>query len=82
MKATFLQEFAEPFGLWECQLAILRCSGHHDPPLVESMWERILEEETGCDCAGVDIVANKVKSLAKTYAGSQKYFPMGNYEGH
>jgi len=23
-------DFAEPLGLWECQLAILHCAGHPD----------------------------------------------------
>ena len=29
------QDFAEPYQLWECQLAILHCAGHHDPMLIQ-----------------------------------------------
>ena len=27
-------DFAEPFGLWECQLAIIHCAGHPDNNLI------------------------------------------------
>ena len=32
------QDFAEPYQLWECQLAILHCAGHHDPMLIQVCW--------------------------------------------
>ncbi len=76
------QDFAEPFHLWECQLAILHCAGHHDPPLVQSMWENILDSELRRSeslpvGSRVALLAGKVKQLAKVYANSQKYFPIG-----
>ena len=30
-------DFAEPFDLAECKLAIVHCAGHYDPTLVESL---------------------------------------------
>ena len=75
-------DFAEPYELWECQLAILHCAGYDDPMLVENVWENIIELELGRGenlPAGsrVTMMANKVKALAKVYANSQKYFPLG-----
>ena len=29
------EEFAEPFQLWECKLAIVACAGHSEPQLVQ-----------------------------------------------
>ena len=80
------QDFASPFRLWECQLAILRCAGHHDPPLVQSVWDNVLEGElarTETLPAGsrVAAVAGKLRQLARIYAGSQKYFPLGENGG-
>ncbi len=78
------QDFAEPFRLWECQLSILHCAGHHDPPLVESMWEHILQGQLDRSAAlpvpsRVALLTGKIKELAKIYANSQKYFPLGMY---
>ena len=36
-------DFAEPFGLAECKLAIVHCAGHYDPTLVESLWRDIID---------------------------------------
>ena len=36
-------DFAEPFGLAECKLAIVHCAGHYDPTLIESLWKELLE---------------------------------------
>ena len=36
-------DFAEPFGLAECKLAIVHCAGHYDPTLVESLWRDIFD---------------------------------------
>ena len=43
----FLQlfgEFADPFDLPQCKLAIVHCAGHHDPTLIESLWQDIIEK--------------------------------------
>lgn len=78
------QEYAEPFELWECQLAILHCSGHQDPMLVETMWDNIIEAELKLSeglpsNSRIAMISNKIKSLGKIYAGSLKYFPLGKY---
>ncbi|CAJ0933242.1 unnamed protein product, partial [Ranitomeya imitator] len=36
-------DFADPFKLSECKLAIIHCAGHCDPILVQSLWEEIIE---------------------------------------
>lgn len=36
-------DFAEPFDLAECKLAIVHCAGHYDPTLVESLWRDIFD---------------------------------------
>ena len=76
------QDFAEPYQLWESQLGILHCAGHHEPKLVENLWENIIEEELNNGAAlpvssRIVMVSNKIKSLGKMYATSQKYFPLG-----
>lgn len=36
-------DFADHFGLSECKLSIIHCAGHHDPTLVESLWQDIVD---------------------------------------
>ena len=36
-------DFADPFGLAECKLAIVHCAGHFDPTLIESLWRDIID---------------------------------------
>ena len=59
----------------------MHCAGHDDALLVETLWSHILEAEMtrrpGAEA--VPIVAGKVKALAKLYANSSKYFPMGEF---
>ena len=40
-------DFAEPFRLADCKLAIVHCAGHDDPTLVESLWREIIENGRG-----------------------------------
>ncbi|XP_056648274.1 nuclear pore complex protein Nup154 [Diorhabda sublineata] len=74
------ENFAEPFKLLECQLAIIDCAGYTDQNLIESIWQQILTEElkktfgTGTD--KVCQLLNKVKQLAKQYAQSVNCFPL------
>ena len=74
-------DFAEPFGLWECQLAIIHCAGHPDNNLIEVLWGRVLETEiskvSNCGPSQIVMLGSKLKQLGKMYASSQKYFPMG-----
>ncbi|PSN41988.1 Nuclear pore complex protein 155 [Blattella germanica] len=64
------EEFAEPFGLWECKLAIIHCSGHYDVALVETIWRHIMETELRmCGSVGPDdkmaVLMGKVKALGE-----------------
>ncbi|CAG9854038.1 unnamed protein product [Phyllotreta striolata] len=74
------ENFAEPFKLLECQLAIIECAGYTDQVLIESIWQQILTEElrktygTGTD--KVCQLLNKVKQLSKQYAQSANCFPL------
>lgn len=38
------EEFAEPYKLWECQLAIIDVSGHDDIDLIQGIWSNIIQE--------------------------------------
>merc|ERR1712001_361023 len=67
-------DFAEPFGLCECILAILHCAGHLDTMLIESMWNKVLEAEiekspnSASIQTKLNILSSKLKSLGKMYA--------------
>ena len=75
-------EFAEPYNLWECQLAILHCAGHPDNMLIETVWNNIIEEEMAQTAElfppdRIKVITNKIVALGKLYSSSQKYFPIG-----
>ena len=77
-------EFAEPYNLWECQLAILHCAGHPDNMLIETVWNNIIEGEMSKSAElsspnRINIMANKIAVLGKLYSSSQKYFPLGMF---
>ena len=78
------EEFAEPFSLWECKLAIIHCSGHYDIPLVETIWLNIIETELRiCTVIGpndkMTVLMSKIKSLGQEYAVSPRCFPVRKY---
>uniref|UniRef100_H2ZNV7 Nucleoporin Nup133/Nup155-like C-terminal domain-containing protein n=1 Tax=Ciona savignyi TaxID=51511 RepID=H2ZNV7_CIOSA len=77
---TLYSEFAEPFQLAECKLAIVHCAGLHDPNLVEALWQNIIECElskSGSSDQNPSVVLqNKVVQLSKRYMASQRYFPI------
>ncbi|KAM3938778.1 nuclear pore complex protein Nup155 isoform 1-T1 [Leptodactylus fuscus] len=82
MDATRLYgEFADPFKLSECKLAIIHCAGHSDPILVQSLWEEIIERELN-DSLGMNpaermqVLNLKLTSLGKVYASTPRYFPL------
>ena len=67
------QDFAEPYQLWECQLAILHCAGHHDPMLIQTMWENIIDWELAKTAelpaaSRIAMMGNKIRALGKVYA--------------
>jgi len=74
-------EFAEPYQLWECQLAILHCAGHPDSMLIETVWDQIINMEISRTAEmlphdRINVMANKIKTLGKLYSSSRKYFPL------
>ncbi|XP_073400058.1 nuclear pore complex protein Nup155 isoform X1 [Dendrobates tinctorius] len=82
MDATRLYgDFADPFKLSECKLAIIHCAGHSDPILVQCMWEEIIERELS-DSLGMNpaermqVLNLKLTSLGRIYASTPRYFPL------
>ncbi|CAH1175574.1 unnamed protein product [Phaedon cochleariae] len=76
------ENFAEPFKLLECQLAIIECAGYTDQILIESIWQQILMDElrktSGSGTDKISQLLTKVKLLAKQYSQSTNCFPL-NY---
>ncbi|XP_065281198.2 nuclear pore complex protein Nup155 isoform X2 [Dermacentor albipictus] len=68
-------EYADPYDLAECKLAIVRSSGYDKPLLVESLWQSILEREFH-ENARPDQLSQRLESLAREYAPSEKFFPL------
>nr|CAB3264505.1 nuclear pore complex protein Nup155 [Phallusia mammillata] len=80
---TLYREFAEPYQLAECKLAIVHCAGLHDPALVEALWQNIVEHElskpssSGGGAQGeAAIVKLKLIDLGKRYVSTRRYFPI------
>ncbi|XP_027852690.1 nuclear pore complex protein Nup155-like [Aphis gossypii] len=73
--------FAEPYGLWEAQLAILQLSNHDDRELVNQIWENILLKVVE-DCGDIDehnkmtIALEKIKSLASSHPINSSTFDL------
>ncbi|NWU89366.1 NU155 protein, partial [Upupa epops] len=75
-------EFADPFKLSECKLAIIHCAGHSDPLLIQTLWEEIIEKELSDSiCLSpsdrMQALSLKMVLLGKMYAGTPRYFPLG-----
>ncbi|KAH7949016.1 hypothetical protein HPB49_004174 [Dermacentor silvarum] len=68
-------EYADPYDLAECKLAIVRSSGYDKPLLVESLWQSLLEREFH-ENARPDQLSQRLESLAREYAPSEKFFPL------
>ncbi|KAA0196661.1 hypothetical protein HAZT_HAZT004312 [Hyalella azteca] len=78
---TLYEQFAEPYGLWRCKLAIVACAGHSEPQLVQSLWSHIIDEELqqsqGAPVSErLDRLAASLKALAHLYSSSPSYFPL------
>lgn len=76
-------DFAEPFELWECKLAILNCSHHNDPLLIESVWSHILRNQLASAGHASSTAAErlarllfKVRSLCGEYGQTGHCFPL------
>ncbi|NWH73279.1 NU155 protein, partial [Piaya cayana] len=75
-------EFADPFKLSECKLAIIHCAGHADPILVQTLWQEIIEKELNDSVSlsptdRMQAFSLKMVLLGKIYAGTPRYFPLG-----
>ncbi|KFZ55857.1 Nuclear pore complex protein Nup155, partial [Antrostomus carolinensis] len=75
-------EFADPFKLSECKLAIIHCAGHSDPILVQTLWQEIIEKELSNSVSlspadRMQALSLKMVLLGKLYAGTPRYFPLG-----
>ncbi|XP_030758957.1 nuclear pore complex protein Nup154 [Sitophilus oryzae] len=81
------ENFAEPFSLLECQLAIIDCAGYteSDNALVKSIWQQILANElrksSGSGTDRMSQVLSKVKHLARQYINSNNCFPLAYIVG-
>ncbi|NWS72090.1 NU155 protein, partial [Crotophaga sulcirostris] len=74
-------EFADPFKLSECKLAIIHCAGHSDPILVQTLWQEIIEKELNDSLSlspadRMQALSLKMVLLGKIYAGTPRYFPL------
>ncbi|NXJ15091.1 NU155 protein, partial [Odontophorus gujanensis] len=77
-------EFADPFKLSECKLAIIHCAGHSDPILVQTLWQEIIEKELSDSVSlsppdRMQALSLKMALLGKIYAGTPRYFPLGKW---
>ncbi|XP_003504041.1 nuclear pore complex protein Nup155 [Cricetulus griseus] len=74
-------EFADPFKLAECKLAIIHCAGYSDPILVHTLWQDIIEKElndsvTLSSSDRMHALSLKLVLLGKIYAGTPRFFPL------
>ncbi|KAI0209905.1 hypothetical protein LSAT2_005340 [Lamellibrachia satsuma] len=78
---SLYSDFADHFGLSECKLSIIHCAGHHDPTLVESLWQDIVDTELEVTAnqsprTRIKVLSDKVVALGQLYSSTQKYFPL------
>lgn len=77
------EEYAQKYDLWECQIAIVHCSGHNDPLLVESIWTNIIKDEINnmktvpSNEDKMTGLLSKITTLGKEYVSSGSCFPLG-----
>ncbi|KAK6639409.1 hypothetical protein RUM43_007682 [Polyplax serrata] len=75
------EEFAEPFKLWECNLALVHSTSHNDPQLIEDIWRNIIETELSKHGGGtidkkLSGLLTKMKDLTEEYVQSPRCFPL------
>lgn len=78
------ENFAEPFRLWECKLAIIECAGYSDMQLVENIWMNIIgvqlkRQPTASPNDRMMQILSKVKILARQYKLSSNCFPFRKF---
>jgi nuclear pore complex protein Nup155 len=80
--STLYGEYADPFELSECKLAIVHCAGHFDPTLIESLWREIVQNEVskipigGHSPSQMHGLRTKLVELGHLYSRSERYFPL------
>lgn len=76
------ENFAEPFNLWECKLAIIECAGYSDGKLIQNIWYNIMQDVVNESRAyGNDKIVQifaKMKPLLRKYKSSVNCFPLSN----
>ncbi|CAG9783700.1 unnamed protein product [Diatraea saccharalis] len=76
------EEYADRYNLWECKLAIVQCSGHNDPLLVENIWSNILAEAEAAARSlttadeRMTSVLSKLTTLGREYVNTGHCFPL------
>ncbi|RZF37133.1 hypothetical protein LSTR_LSTR015323 [Laodelphax striatellus] len=79
--SELFNDFAEPFKLWECKLAIVDCCSYDNPDLITDIWRNIMEEVLS-KCTSNDgndkmnAALDKVKDLFKTYKFALNIMPL------
>ena len=58
-----MKDWAEPYELWECKLAILATAGHPDPLLIQSIWTNIIDRSVDNFFSGNTIKDSNLNSL-------------------
>lgn len=74
-------DFADPYHLSECKLAILHCASHADTTLVQTLWRDIVEKElqesiSRSPADRMQLLNQKLVSLGKSYSSTPQYFPL------
>ncbi|KAM4809382.1 nuclear pore complex protein Nup155 [Rhinophrynus dorsalis] len=74
-------EYADPFKLSECKLALIHSAKHSDPILVRTLWQEIIERELNDSIANspadrMQALNLRITSLGKLYASTPRYFPL------
>jgi len=67
-------KYAKKYKLWECQLAILHCSGYNDPALVRRIWDNIIHGELSDN--KLEPLREKVLMIGREYFPSELVFPL------
>lgn len=75
------QNFAQKFGLFDLQLAILKCGNHYDPLLIEKLWKCIIDKVLRDNAhesqdTQLHILSNKIEILGKNLIPSERFFPV------
>lgn len=72
-------DYADPFDLAECKLAIVRASGYDDPVLIENLWRGIVEREIRerpGRTSGPVALAQRLEGLVREYVASDRFLPL------